>query len=119
MGKATIDAAILAHRGWVSRFKTGLAGINTEYFELSITEDHNACDLGWWLRQEESRDLLGPDSHEQVLAIHKRFHEICGLLGSSLNRRMAGQHHKEQLHELDRHSKTIVSALLRARDKQA
>jgi len=118
MGKATIDATILAHRGWVSRFKTGFDGINTEYFELASTEDHNACDLGWWLNKDESRVLLGPDVHEHIRAIHARFHQICGLLASLLNQRMAGQQYKKQLHELDALSKEIVSILLHARDKQ-
>ncbi len=116
MGRETIDAAILAHRGWVSRFKTGLEGINTEYFDLASTQDHHACDLAWWLRKDESREMLGPQAHEHIQAIHARFHQICGLLGEQLNQRTTGQIYQERLAELDSISKEIVRILLRARD---
>lgn len=118
MENETIDAAILAHRGWVSRFKTGFEGINTEFFELANTVDHSACDLGWWLGQDESRELLGPDAHKHIQFIHARFHELCGSLGSLLNQRKAGKRGRELLVELDALSKEIVNLLLQARDRQ-
>ena len=119
MGRETIDAAILAHRGWVSRFKTGLDGINTEYFDLASTQDHNACDLAWWLRKDESREMLGPQTHEHIQASHARFHQLCGLLGAQLNERTAGRIYQDRLAELDAISKEIVRILLSARDKKA
>ena len=119
MGKETIDAAILAHRGWVSRIKTGFDGINTEHFDLASTVDHDACDLAWWLRKDESRNLLGPEAREHIQKIHERFHQLCGLLGAQLNQRTAGPQHNELLAELDAISKEIVQILLQARDKEA
>jgi hypothetical protein len=118
MGKETIDAAILAHRGWVSRFKTAFDGINTEHFEMAETVDASACDLGWWLLENVSRQQLGPESHDQIQALHARFHHLCGVLASQLNQRLVGQDHEVSLVELDAISKNIVNLLLQARDKQ-
>ena len=119
MGKETIDAAILAHRGWVSRFKTAFDGINTEHFEMDRTVDHSACDLGWWLRSEDSVHALGKESHDRIVALHERFHQICGVLATQLNHRQGGLSHQEPLAELDTISKGIVSILLKAREGQA
>ena len=118
MDTKTIDAAILAHRGWVSRFKTAFDGINTEHFELDRTVDHSACDLGWWLHQEDSVQLLGEEAHADIVDLHARFHRICGVLGAQLNQRMVGHQHEAPLAELDTISKAIVTILLQAREKQ-
>lgn len=118
MGNETIDAAILAHRGWVSRFKTAFDGINTEHFELDRTVDHSACDLGWWLHQVDSVHVLGREPHDRIVALHERFHQICGVLAAQLNHRQGGLHYQEPLAELDTISKAIVSILLQAREVQ-
>jgi len=115
----TIDAAILAHRGWVSRFKTAFDGINTEHFELVRTVDHSACDLGWWLHGDASVALLGADRHAQIHVLHVRFHQICGHLAEQLNLREMGQGHQEHLTELDAISKSIVKMLLQAKEMQS
>jgi hypothetical protein len=116
MGKETIDAAIVAHRGWVSRFKTAFEGINTEHFELDRTVDHSACDLGRWLRSDDSVHLLGRDSHDRINVLHERFHQICGALAVQLNQRQGGLLHQEPQAELDTISKAIVAILIQARD---
>jgi len=118
MGKETIDAAILAHRGWVSRFKTAFDGINTEHFDLDRTVDHSACDLGWWLHSEHSVQALGREPHDRIVPLHQRFHQICGVLAAQLNHRQGGLIHQEALAELDTLSKAIVAILLKAREGQ-
>jgi hypothetical protein len=118
MNTETIDAAILAHRGWVSRFKTAFDGINTEYFEISKTVDASACDLGRWLLSDDSQHQLGHESHDQVKVLHVRFHHLCGVLASQLNQRLVEQKHEVALVELDSISKNIVNILRQARNKQ-
>jgi len=112
-----IDAAILAHRGWVSRFKTALEGINTEYFDLSSTLDWSRCDLGYWLAHDDSRQTLGPEIHQEIDAFHVRFHEICGVLATQLNQRQVNDSVYEVVAELDRVSKAIVRLLSAAKEK--
>ena len=115
MGNESINAAILAHRGWVSRFKTGFEGVNTEFFDLKGTFDHRACSLGLWLSDPQALTLLGSEAHARVLALHLKFHQICGSLGTLLNQRDIAQSPAGQLAELDSISREIVQILLRAR----
>jgi hypothetical protein len=115
MNKETIDAAILAHRGWVSRFKTAFRGINTEYFELSKTVDPDACDLGKWLHVARSHHQLNQETHDRLQDLHVRFHKLCGVLAVQLNQRSAGHTYQAEIDELDVISKSIVQLLLHTR----
>ena len=80
--------------------------------------DHSACDLGWWLRSDDSVHALGREPHDRIMALHERFHQICGVLAGQLNHRQGGLLHQEPLAELDTISKSIVSILLQAREGQ-
>jgi hypothetical protein len=111
----TIDAAIVAHRGWVSRFRTAFQGINTEQFALNEILDATSCDLGIWLASDSSELALDSLAHHEIEKLHGQFHQLCGQLAQAINERTAMRNGASMLAELDRLSKQIVSLLLTAR----
>ncbi len=113
----TIDAAILAHQTWVSRFQTALKGINTESFDIRKAKDDTACVLGKWLLSERSRELLGADSHNQIVAIHATFHEIAGSIAERLNHHEAGNDIAAWITEFKNLSGQLVMLLMHAKKK--
>jgi hypothetical protein len=115
MSIETIDAGILAHRSWVSRFKTALQGINTEIFDLPSTIDDSACDLGSWLATDSARLTLGAQAHDEIQPLHVRFHQVCGELAAQLNQRSVNPASQAVIEELDSVSKQIVKRLIRAK----
>lgn len=113
----TIDAAILAHQTWVARFQTSLKGINTESFDIGKARDDTACVLGMWLLSDRSRELLGPDSHNQIVAIHATFHEIAGNIAERLNHHESGKDIEDWMVEFDSLSRQLVMLLMRTKTK--
>lgn len=113
----TIDAAILAHQTWVSRFQTSLKGINTESFDIGKAQDDTACVLGQWLLSEHARTLLGHDAHNQIMAIHATFHEIAGSIAERLNKQESGKDIEEWMVEFNRLSKQLVTLLVHTKTK--
>jgi hypothetical protein len=111
----TIDAAILAHQTWVSRFQTSLKGINTESFDIGKAKDDAACVLGKWLLSERSHGLLGAESHKLVVAIHATFHEIAGNIAERLNHHESGKNIEAWLAEFNNLSGQLVMLLMRTK----
>lgn len=113
----TIDAAILAHQTWVARFQTALKGINTESFDIGKAKDDTACVLGRWLLSDRAPELLGVDSHKQIVAIHATFHEIAGSIAERLNQRESGQDIDAWMAEFKNLSGQLVMLLMGAKKK--
>lgn len=112
MRKNTIDAAIVAHRGWVSRFETALKGINTEFFDAATTQDPTACDLGFWIESGQAGQLIEEETLQEIRALHDQFHQISGELALQINQRAAQASKQKLVAKLDRISKEIIRLLL-------
>ena len=113
----TLDEAILAHQTWVARFQTSIECINTETFDISHAKDDTACALGKWLTSSSSRELLGSDSHNQIVAIHATFHEIAGNIAERLNHYESGKDIEGWLAEFNELSRQLVKTLMRIKRK--
>ncbi len=113
----TIDAAIVAHRAWVSRFQTSLNGINTEVFDLTKARDDTACTLGRWLSSERSIAILGGDSHTRIARLHSAFHEIAGEIALRLNQHQSTEDSQALLNAFDNMSKQLVQLLVLAKKR--
>lgn len=113
----TIDAAILAHQAWVARFQTSIKGINNESFDIEKAKDDTACLLGRWLESERSHELLDPDAHKRITAMHASFHEIAGDIAEKLNHHESGNDMESWLEEFARLSSQLVLLLIHAKRK--
>lgn len=113
----TIDAAIVAHRAWVSRFQTWLNGSNTEVFDLTKAQDDRACTLGQWLLTESSMAALGGESHTRITRLHSAFHEIAGDIADRLNQHQSLDDSQALVNEFDNLSKQLVQLLKLAKKK--
>jgi hypothetical protein len=117
MSNQTINAAILAHRAWVARFRKAHVGLNTEVFDLTKVQDGHRCDLGQWLLTEASISLLGEESHNIVSVCHTAFHDIAGNIVTKLKPCDSSDDVLNLMFELDSMSKKIVSHLIQAKQK--
>ena len=115
MSIATIEAAILAHQTWVSRFQTALRGINNESFDIASASDDAACVLGQWLQLEHAEALLGSEKHQQIQAIHTTFHEIAGMIAGRLNHQETGKEIEEWVADFNSLSRQLISLLILAK----
>jgi hypothetical protein len=113
----TIDAAIVAHRTWVSRFQTSLNGSNTEVFDLTKAGDDTACPLGQWLSSKRSIKTLGGESHTRIARLHSAFHEIAGDIALRLNQHQSTEDSQALLNEFDNLTKQLVQLLQLAKKK--
>ena len=107
----TIDAAILAHRAWVARFQSALRGDNDEVFDIGRAADDSACALGGWLRTAAAGELLGPDSHARIVALHATFHEVAGNIAQQFNGHASAGEIASWLAGLERLSGQLVACL--------
>ncbi len=113
----TIDAAIFAHRAWVSRFQTSLNGSNTEVFDFTKAQDDTACTLGQWLSTESSIATFERESHTRITRLHSAFHEIAGDIAVRLNQHQSQDDSQALLNEFDSLSKQLVQLLMLAKKK--
>lgn len=117
MKKNAIDAAIVAHRGWISRFETALKGINTEYFDEVKTKNASACDLGYWIDSGQASQLIDDESLQKIKVLHYKFHQISGELAAQINQRTTELSKNNLLSALDAVSKQIICLLLDAKKR--
>jgi hypothetical protein len=115
MNKSTIDAAIIAHRSWVVRFRTAHAGNNTEVFDFTKVKDTGECDLGRWLLTGPTLALLGEVAHAEVVALHKLFHDMAGSIADLLKRYDSRASVALLLIEFDNLSKQLVHRHIQAK----
>ena len=107
-----IDNAIVAHRSWVARFKTSFNGNNTEVFDLPRAKNPEICDLGHWLSSDNSRQLLGEATWQNIMVIHAEFHQIAGEIAALLNQGKTFQDTQALIVRFDDLSKQLVKLLM-------
>jgi uncharacterized protein YeaC (DUF1315 family) len=117
MKKGTIDTAIVAHRGWISRFETALKGINTEFFDEAKIRNATACDLGYWLDSGQAGQIIEDETLQKVRVLHDKFHQISGELALQINQRALESSKDTLLSELDAVSKQIIHLLMDAKKR--
>jgi hypothetical protein len=113
----TIVDAIVAHRSWMVRFRTALAGINTEVFDLLKVRDDTACVLGRWLLTEQSSAVLGVGSYNEIVALHRTFHDKAGTIAEQIKRYDSRDSVSQMMIEFDELSKQLVHALIQAKTR--
>jgi hypothetical protein len=115
--KDNIVAAIVAHRSWVVRFRTALAGNNTEVFDLLKVRDDTSCVLGRWLMSEQATAWLGDGKHRDVVDLHRLFHHMAGSIAEQIKRYDSGVSIAPMMNEFDDLSKQLVQELTQAKTK--
>lgn len=111
MPGSKISAAMIAHRGWVVRFKKSILGVTIEKYDLSQASDDTICDFGRWL-YGEANGILPFEQHQQLIQQHKSFHEVAGKIAKMINIREKADAISPLLEELDNQSKQLVNLLM-------
>lgn len=104
-----IKDAVQAHLDWVETLRQALLGRARQDFDIAKVGDDLACPMGQWLYTEEAIELMGPDFHGRLIAIHATFHEIAAEVVASMQQGDAPEVTTALLAGLEDISKGIVS----------
>ena len=72
-----IESAIAAHTGWRKVFVSAIEGCNADALKDLEISDHTQCVLGAWLHAPRQRVHADNEVFNDVVRIHKQFHEIA------------------------------------------
>ena len=117
MSTKQFERAIVAHVGWIARFRNALSGLDRERLNQQEAADHTACEFGRWLHQNP--DFFDPSEYEYIAELHRVFHEEAGRIAAMVEsglRNSAGEAIGGVLNNL---SKRLIEALQNARDHYA
>jgi hypothetical protein len=109
--ESKISAAIVAHRGWVVRFKKSTLGVTIEKYDVAEASDDTICDFGRWL-YSDAKNIFLCEQHQQLIHLHKSFHEVAGKIAKLINLREQTEAVSPLLEELDSQSKRLVNLLM-------
>jgi len=68
-----LSRIILKHSIWVTRAREFMDGKLA--VDDSMLINHKQCDLGKWMESEESREILGASTYEELDGVHQKLHE--------------------------------------------
>lgn len=112
-----IDAAIIAHRAWVARFRSVITGISTEEFDPQEIRNDRICAFGQWLHANP--DCCGDaNALEDLMNRHKHFHEIAGQIAVMIRQHFPRDQIDDYMTEFDAMSKQLTNQLMQARSSR-
>jgi hypothetical protein len=68
-----VDAAINAHGLWIGRLRGAIEAGSSDFKPEAVRAD-NQCDFGRWLYGNFPASLRGTPVHEEIRALHAKFH---------------------------------------------
>ena len=114
MSDEIINAAVLAHRNWVTQFKSAIEGFESEKFDVARAFDDKICTLGRWLLAD-AKNVIGAEQYAEIVSSHKDFHEIAGQIARMINQRADADEIASMLSAFDNLSKDLIRLLLAAK----
>jgi len=111
MPESKILAAIIDHSSWVVLLKSSIQGVTIEQYDHAQVSDDTICDFGRWLHGDADK-VFDPEHHQQLIHLHKSFHEVAGKIAKMINFREKSEAISPLLEELESHSKQLVYFLM-------
>lgn len=106
-----IDAAIVAHRAWVARFRSVMSGISTEKFDAVDIRNDRVCVFGKWLHADP--ECFGdPQVLNDIKTQHKYFHEIASQIAVMIRQGFPRDQVDLYMAEFDEMSKQLITQLM-------
>lgn len=112
------DKAIKAHIQWKQKLTICITESECDFEEKEVCKD-NICDLGKWLYQQTSDQLIKDPIFIEIMEKHKRFHQIAGgiIERSKRNEKMDVDVELGSESEYGKISNRLIALLMRMRVK--
>ena len=85
MPESKINAAIIDHKSLVVRFNNSIHGITNEKYDTEQVGDDTICAFGRLL-YGDAKNILVSKRLEQVVQLHKSFHQVAAKIAAMINR---------------------------------